>query len=496
MKSTGTENKKDGSFYTPKWCVDILLSMSGWISLSFEDKSKVKVIDPSCGDGAILCCMVDCYLKELNELVSNNKITKTTLYQLSKKFLGNLYGIEKVDEEANKAITNIFDVVKQYDCDTVITEKDINIITGDTFVVGSQYFDTFDYVIGNPPYVRIHNLDEKPDSNWIGGMCDLYYAFYDYGLRLLKDNGVLCYISPSSWFSCVAGEKMRAFLQDAKCLEAVLDFEHYQVFSNALTYTAIVKLVKNQQFDEINVWKFSPGENGEDNVCEVVSKIKTENCWCNGLFYPNDITNIKDILTYKIPEKDKQVIVRNGYATMLDKCFISKDGIDVKATTKENICLEIDVIKSSRGVKNKAIYPYYKDGSLISIDDIKSISVDIYNHLVDNKEDLLKRNRIKLDEWWGYGRSQGIVDTYKDKIAIQSLLKPEKELLCVEANGGVGIYGGLYVIGLDIKQLKKAFQDDKFKQYIIALKKYKSGGYYTFSGKELELYLNWWINNC
>ena len=42
--------------------------------------------------------------------------------------------------------------------------------------------------------------------------------------------------------------------------------------------------------------------------------------------------------------------------------------------------------------------------------------------------------------------------------------------------------------------LEQAIFSDDFIEYIKLLKKYKSGGYYTFNSKELELYLNYKIN--
>lgn len=36
---------------------------------------------------------------------------------------------------------------------------------------------------------------------------------------------------------------------------------------------------------------------------------------------------------------------------------------------------------------------------------------------------------------------------------------------------------------------------EEFLNYVKALKKYKSGGYYTFSSKDLENYLNWYNYN-
>ena len=53
----------------------------------------------------------------------------------------------------------------------------------------TRYDGQMDFVVGNPPYVRVHNLEEDYDEVKSfrfaeGGMTDLYLAFYELGLRL------------------------------------------------------------------------------------------------------------------------------------------------------------------------------------------------------------------------------------------------------------------------------------------------------------------------
>ena len=55
-----------------------------------------------------------------------------------------------------------------------------------------------DYVLGNPPYVRVHNLGDSFDliKNFLfaqNGMTDLYIVFYEIGLRMLNKDGILGY---------------------------------------------------------------------------------------------------------------------------------------------------------------------------------------------------------------------------------------------------------------------------------------------------------------
>lgn len=59
----------------------------------------------------------------------------------------------------------------------------------------------FDLVVGNPPYVRIHNIEVNLQGFTFcqQGMSDLYIAFYEIGLKLLMPsrfplcNGKKCF---------------------------------------------------------------------------------------------------------------------------------------------------------------------------------------------------------------------------------------------------------------------------------------------------------------
>ena len=79
----------------------------------------------------------------------------------------------------------------------------------------------------------------------------------------------------------------------------------------------------------------------------------------------------------------------------------------------------------------------------------------------------------------------------------RSLVRNVDDVRLVEAGRGIGVYGGLYIlpkhkIGTGVKDdLLEILKSQDFISYVKLLGKYKSGGYYTFSSKELENYLNW-----
>ena len=84
-----------------------------------------------------------------------------------------------------------------------------------------------DFVLGNPPYVRVHNLGEIFDiiKNFQfsqNGMSDLFIAFYELGIKMLNRNGILGYITPSSYFNSIAGHYMRKYLTQNNLLKTIV----------------------------------------------------------------------------------------------------------------------------------------------------------------------------------------------------------------------------------------------------------------------------------
>ena len=203
MKSLAISTEKlNGRFYTPEFIVNNVLDLSSYHG---QKILKKHVIDNSCGDGAFLVVVVKRYCVEYLKISAD-------LQTLSKELVKYIHGIEINATEAKKCIENLNNAVNIYNLQNI--EWDIN--CADTLTV-DKYNGKMDYVIGNPPYVRVHNLGNsfnniKKFSFAQNGMTDLYIVFYEIGLKMLNENGVLGYITPSSFFNSLAGKNMRLHL--------------------------------------------------------------------------------------------------------------------------------------------------------------------------------------------------------------------------------------------------------------------------------------------
>lgn len=128
-----------------------------------------------------------------------------------------------------------------------------------------QHRGGFDVVIGNPPYVRQELIrDQKPTlkqnfPNVYAGTADLYVYFYAQGMKILRERGVLAFISSNKFMRAAYGKRLRGLLGGKVQLHTVIDFGDAPVF-DATAYPVIVVASKeppaNSQVDAL-AWETS-----------------------------------------------------------------------------------------------------------------------------------------------------------------------------------------------------------------------------------------------
>ena len=459
--------KLKGCFYTPEFIVENILDLSGYYGQTILRKHA---IDNSCGDGAFLIVMVERYCKEFLKNSSD-------LQSLSRELSNYIHGIEIDKTECEKCIESLNHVVMQYGLFNIKWD----VLCADTLSI-DKYNGKMDFVLGNPPYVRVHNLGDSFDnikkfSFSQNGMTDLYIVFYEIGLKMLNGSGTLGYITPSSFFNSLAGKYMRSYLVKYNLIDKIVNLKHFQAFS-ATTYTTITILKNNRKDITTEYYQFED----RNNFPYYVDTLSANDYYIGDNFYFADkklLNELKSILSFHA-EKDC-FIVKNGFATLADSFFIGN--FDFNKFT-------IPVVKASTGKRYRCIFPY-SQGKLIPYQELTE-ELKIKKYYESNKETLLKRSLEKKSDWYGFGRTQGINDVYRCKYSINTLIKTPFDLKLIKCDKGVGVYSGLYILTeVNENELKEMLYSEDFISYISLLGKYKNGGYYTFSSKDLKNYLEY-----
>ena len=111
----------------------------------------------------------------------------------------------------------------------------------------------FDIVIGNPPYIQLQKdggslakLFENNGYETFGRMGDIYSLFYEKGYELLKDKGILCYITSNKWMRTGYGESTRKFFSEKTNPVLLIDFAGQKIFESATVDTNILLFSKEK----------------------------------------------------------------------------------------------------------------------------------------------------------------------------------------------------------------------------------------------------------
>ncbi|HHT6913649.1 class I SAM-dependent DNA methyltransferase [Campylobacter coli] len=115
-------------------------------------------------------------------------------------------------------------------------------------------FKGFDLIIGNPPYIRQEEIKELKNTlskNYkvYKGTADIYTYFYELGFNVLKENGILSFITSNKYTRAGYGEALREFLlKNVKFLEYT-DLNGIKVFDSATVDTSILCFEKSKSKD-------------------------------------------------------------------------------------------------------------------------------------------------------------------------------------------------------------------------------------------------------
>ncbi|MGI5846893.1 MAG: Eco57I restriction-modification methylase domain-containing protein [Candidatus Cryptobacteroides sp.] len=466
MKDKRELIKNDGQVFTPDYLVKNILNFAGY---SGEGILEKHIIDNSCGDGAFLTEILSRYCQ----------VAKTSGYsdsQIKDHLEIYIHGIEIENNAYANLIPNLNEVAANYG----ITGVSWDMIHTDALLV-TRYNGMMDYVVGNPPYVRVHNLNDsyqsvKAFSFTENGMTDLYLVFYELGLRMLNDSGKLCYITPSSWLSSLAGTNFRKYIRRNRNLVGLIDLGHYQPFK-ATAYTLIALFQKGIKTNTIAYYDYD----GDKQARTFISNLSYEQLDIFGNFYLSSPDILEELKLIRSDNHPKYVSVKNGFATLADKVFIG----DVPDTS-----ITIPIIKASTGKWYKGLFPYYEDGT--PIPELELFSDPLIKEYFNKNKENLQKGRKHFKEWMYYGRTQALKDVCKNKYAINTIIKDKNSIKFNPAPSGAGVYSGLYIL-TDVSEaiLKDILVSDDFVKYISSLKNYKSGGYFSFNSKELEQYINY-----
>ena len=485
------KNKTKGQVFTPQYMVNSMLNAIDFDEL---DLMNIKIMEPSFGTGMFLINMI-------HRIVQYAKSRNIDRHKLENALENNIFGIEKDLALYNQTIKQI---------KSVFTSHGLNIepkflINGDALIEYKQFVGQMDLVIGNPPYIRTHHMDQNTRDlvrtfQFGTGNTDLYVQFYDIGIQMLKEEGTLCYISPNSFLKNTSQQKFRDFLIEQKLLYQLYNFQSNPVFDNADTYCCVCVLNKKDK-DAFGYGDVLPKN---ELTTDISINYKNASCWTNRKWSfkmqeaQGDTPKIKDIAT-----------VQYGVATNADRIYIGKAYTDQEQNSPYNNqvsdneyvlfngywiesailrrCIKASQCNHSDGYYILFPYEYTSDNyRLLSEGEFAERFPKAYEYLCNHKQQLQSRDMERKLPWYAFARSQGIYNMNKPKLVVKHILNKECKTVDIKVlDPDVVVYSGVFITG-DMERVRAALLDPLFKKYCDQVGKDMANNYVSINGKAIS----------
>ena len=422
--------KNRGAVFTPD---RIAKYMCGYI----DNRKKHTVLEPSCGHGALL------------EHISTKH--DVTAVDINKNYIAHCKGAYP---NVNYVAQNFIDFETQ---------------------------DRYDYIVGNPPYVKVQNLSvatrrrlRKAYPAFLRGNTNLYVYFVLKCLDLLKDDDVLVFVCPNGFLHSKSLRAFKDHLFGSRLVQVLIDFEDEQVFENVATYTCILVLTKTPKSSYLYA---------NDIGVKLVPRKYTD----------RDTVPRSNLLAVMRP--------KIGLMTLCDDVFVIKEHTvrgDSIIFEKHGKMYEIekgsckDVLKVSKNQEHKIIYPYAvrRDGKVVVDGAFGERFPKCFAYLTEHRSVLAARDGGKAATypfWYMYGRSQGVRRFLSRKRLFLSTIVDSLERHMTERRVDL-YYSGLWLEPVDPRTTNDAIRKKIVENEATILRRSgnKSDGWYMLSRSSFE----------
>lgn len=464
-----------------------------------QNLSSIRVADIACGCGGFLMDVAKCI---------HEKTGKSYLLIFQENIFG--IDIQSYSIERCKILLNLL-AISEGEC----SEFEFNLLNADTLDFHSEgwnvAFTDFDVIVGNPPYVCGRNMEdgtkEKTKMYEVcnAGSTDLYIPFFQIAIEMIKENGMLGYITMNTFLKSLNARELRKYFMEGSYNISIVDFRGHQVFSGKSTYTCLFFLKKEKS----EMLHYYCDKNAELSKCSGYTDIPYSILDAEKGWNLNENKVASKLESVGIPLA-KFCQSRHGIATLSNKTYIftpidenDKFYYLEKETHIYQIEKEIckDIVNSNKlnsdisldKIKHKVIFPYQLcDGKVFLIDEnvMKHKFPMTYKYLESQRDELARRDKGKGRDypvWYAYGRTQSLVmpsiKLFFPKIA-------NKPLHCALVDApNLLLYNGMAFVGEDERKmriLQKIFESNIFWNYIVANSKPYSSGYYSLNGSNIK----------
>lgn len=422
-----------GEVFTRRWVVELILDLVGYTV--DRDLGRQVIVEPSCGTGAFLVP------------VAERLIESAVTHGHDLRSLGPaIRAFDLLEANAQRARKAAAQLLVDHGLDADDAEAMAGEwVTTDDFLLHGHESAFADYVVGNPPYIRLENVSRRTMEAYrricptMRGRADIYVGFIERGLDLLKPGGELSFICADRWMRNQYGADLRELVSANYAVDAVIAMHDVDAFEDDVSaYPAIVVLRNGSQgkavvadangaFGEGEVPRFTAwAKRGRRKVVTEPSYEATRvDKWFSGgdlwpAGSPSQLALLADLEARFAPLQDPNTGTRVGIgvATGCDEIFITDDAGLVEADRLLPLLQADDVTDGSARWSGRYLVNPWNGSGLVDLDRYPKLSA----YLDDNQRRLRGRHiaRQRPATWY-----RTIDRVHQDLTARPKLLIPD-----------------------------------------------------------------------
>ncbi|MBI4648199.1 MAG: Eco57I restriction-modification methylase domain-containing protein, partial [Bacteroidia bacterium] len=225
--------------------------------------------------------------------------------------------IQKQTEDAEKRATELID-------------KYTGIVEEPHVSYGEQ--SGFDIVIGNPPYFSLSTLEQYQTNYFrkryhvFENTTDIYCLFFENAIKILKQNGLVSFITSNQWLQTNYGKILRKYFVEKTNPELLINFGGLKIFQDATVDTSILILSKSECRNNLTACHFKNDYKKGSSIDDYLNKnaVILDNLNADKwIIAKSDTLELKNKIKQKGEIlKNWKIIIKYGIKSGLNEAFI------------------------------------------------------------------------------------------------------------------------------------------------------------------------------
>ena len=486
-----------GAVFTKPQVVALILDLCGYQADRALYRSRL--LEPCCGEGDFLIPAVE---RLLTSFLRERPAADAAL------LAGAVRAVEIHVETLGRARRSVAAVLRRHGVD----EAGVGLLLDAWFVqedfllpVQGDRDDDFDFVVGNPPYVRQEQVqpallgEYRRRYTTLYDRADLYVPFFERSLCSLSPGGVLGFICADRWTRNRYGLPLRRLVSSGYHLRHYVDLAATKPFRSDVTAYPAITVIAREPAGATTISRpagleaadlsglaraMSAGAADRDRGVEVADVVDGDSPWL--LDDAGLVGLIRRLESALPPLEEAGCRVGIGVATGADRAFIAPiDQLDVEPERKLPLVTTRDVrggVVRWRGLG--IINPFDEQGGVVALKDWPRFAAH-----VESRADVIGRRNVAK-------RNPATWYRTIDRINVGLTWRPKLVIPDIKAEGNVVYEAGhyyphhnLYFVTADewdLRALQAVLRSSVALAFVAAYSTKMRGGYFRFQAQYLR----------